>query len=184
MKKILSIALLCMLSISLHAQDNEAIKFLGIPVDGSKYEMIRKLKAKGFTYYYDSDYLSGEFNGEDVEIAILTNKNKVWRVAVCYSSHMDENQIIIRFNRLCEQFFQNKKYVALSGNWRDYLIPEDTNLYREIEINDNEFQAIYVLADAPYSNNVVWFSLNYLLGEYFIYIYYDNMNNQANGEDL
>ena len=50
MKKILSVMMLLLLSISIYAQQN-VTKFLGVPVDGSKAAMIQKLKEKGFTQY-------------------------------------------------------------------------------------------------------------------------------------
>ncbi|MBF1393317.1 MAG: hypothetical protein HXN28_12415, partial [Prevotella histicola] len=61
MKKILSVLMLLLLSISIYAQQN-VTKFLGIPVDGSKAAMIQKLKAKGFTYNTITDRLEGAFN--------------------------------------------------------------------------------------------------------------------------
>ena len=61
MKKILSVLMLLLLSISIYAQQN-VTKFLGIPVDGSKAAMIQKLKAKGFTYNTIADCLEGVFN--------------------------------------------------------------------------------------------------------------------------
>lgn len=86
MKKLLSVALMCLCSLVLYAQ-KDVTTFLGIPVDGTKAEMIEKLKAKGFTSHpYDEDALRGEFNGEDVRISVVTNNNKVYRVAV-----FDEN---------------------------------------------------------------------------------------------
>ena len=47
MKKILLAIILLLTSISSYAQ-SDITKFLGIPVDGSKSEMIRQLKDKGF----------------------------------------------------------------------------------------------------------------------------------------
>ena len=61
MKKILSVLMLLLLSISIYAQQN-VTKFLGIPVDGSKADMIQKLKEKGFTYNTTTDRLEGVFN--------------------------------------------------------------------------------------------------------------------------
>lgn len=46
MKNVLA-TLLLIFSVSLYAQ-KDVTQFLGIPVDGSKSEMIKKLKAKGF----------------------------------------------------------------------------------------------------------------------------------------
>ena len=48
MKKILSLAVLLAFSLAMYAQ-KDVTKFLGIPVDGTKSEMIKKLKEKGFT---------------------------------------------------------------------------------------------------------------------------------------
>ena len=48
MKKILSLAVLLVFSLAMYAQ-KDVTKFLGIPVDGTKSEMIKKLKEKGFT---------------------------------------------------------------------------------------------------------------------------------------
>ena len=62
MKKLLSLFVMPMLSIALHAQHN-VTKFLGIPVDGTKTSMIQKLKNKGFTYDVKRDRMLGEFNG-------------------------------------------------------------------------------------------------------------------------
>ena len=48
MKKLLSITMLLISSLFIYAQQ-DVTKFLGIPVDGSKSDMIQKLKAKGYT---------------------------------------------------------------------------------------------------------------------------------------
>ena len=63
MKKLiifLFVNFLSVFSIVLHAQE-DVTKFLGIPVDGSKSEMIQKLKAKGFTNTSsEKDILEGD----------------------------------------------------------------------------------------------------------------------------
>lgn len=106
MKRIL-LLLLLITSTSVFAQ-KEVTKFLGIPVDGYKTEMIQKLKAKGYTYNSTTDCLEGEFNGRDVEIAVVTNNNKVYRIFVADKYSVDESQIKIRFNNLCQQFSNNE----------------------------------------------------------------------------
>ncbi len=66
----------------MNAQE-DVTKFLGIPVDGTKSEMINKLLNKGFTRTkYDRDVLTGEFNGMNVNIMVQTINNKVWRIIV------------------------------------------------------------------------------------------------------
>ena len=126
-------------SIAVHAQ-NDVTQFLGIPVDGSKTEMIQKLKAKGFHINpHDKDVLEGEFNGKDVYIHIATNNDKVCRIMVSDINSVDERSIQIRFNNLCRQFEQNPKYISL-GN---YQIPDDENIDYEITVKNKRYEAIF-----------------------------------------
>ena len=68
MKKFILSLLLLMMTVSAFAQTDNTIKFLGIPVDGTKFEMEQKLRTeKGF--FYESNelrkagMLTGNFNG-------------------------------------------------------------------------------------------------------------------------
>ena len=71
--------------------------------------MIKKLKEKGFvSSEYDKEMLEGEFNGTDVYVHVVTNNNKVWRIAIEDVNVQDEYGIVLRFNRLCGQF-ENKQ---------------------------------------------------------------------------
>lgn len=70
--------------------------------------MIQKLKAKGFQYNSSGDYLTGEFNGRNVLLKVVTNNNKVYRIAVTDAKNSNETDIKIRFNTLCRQFKNNK----------------------------------------------------------------------------
>lgn len=73
MKSWFSIAMLLMFSITVHAQQ-DVTRFLGIPVDGSKSEMIHRLKEKGFQYNQSTGALRGEFNGLEVDIYVSDNQ--------------------------------------------------------------------------------------------------------------
>lgn len=108
----------------------DVTKFLGIPVDGSKSEMRRKLISKGFTpkTVFGEERLEGEFNGTDVYVMIGTNNNKVWRIAVVDQSSMDEKDIKNRFNRLVSQFKKNERYIDFR---KDFTIPEEENVIHE-----------------------------------------------------
>lgn len=128
-------------SIFVYAQQ-DVTKFLGIPVDGSKSEMIRKLKAKGYTSNpLDKDVLVGEFNGTDVNIHVVTNNNKVYRIMVCDVNNIDERAIQIRFNRLCEQFVNNSKYSSLP--LEEYMIPDDEDISYEITVHKKRYEAVF-----------------------------------------
>ena len=146
MKKILLLAMLLVFSFAVHAQ-KDVTKFLGIPIDGTKSEMIKKLKEKGFTEsVLGDDVLEGEFNGVDVYIYIGTNNNKVWRIAVADAYPRDETNIRIRFNKLCSQFERNKKYFEANINssaYIDYTIPDDEDISYEMKVNKKRYEALY-----------------------------------------
>ena len=128
-------------SLFIYAQQ-DVTKFLGIPVDGSKSEMIQKLKAKGYTSSpLDKDVLVGEFNGADVNIHVVTNNNKVYRIMICDVNNIDERAIQIRFNRLCEQFVNNSKYSSLP--LEEYMIPDDEDITYEITVHKKRYEAVF-----------------------------------------
>ena len=82
MKKILSIFVLLIASVALYAQ-SDVTKFLGIPVDGFKTDMIQKLKAKKvianinnceFTIFYGKRYnkFENQTVSSDLNFSIAT----------------------------------------------------------------------------------------------------------------
>lgn len=143
MKKILSFVILVILSSALRAQE-EVTRFLGIPVDGSKNAMIEKLKTKGFTSSpLDKNVLVGKFNGTDVNIHVVTNGDKVYRIAVFDVNSINEVDIKIRFNMLCRQFQSNKKYLPASLLSPDYTLSDDENIGYGISLKKKRYEADY-----------------------------------------
>lgn len=118
--------------------------FLGIPIDGTKSEMIAKLKKKGFVASSYSDRLQGEFNGEQVEVSVVTNGNKVWRIAVFDKAARSEQQIKVRYNELCNQFSNNKKYItSLINKDTSYVIPYDEDISYEMGLKEKTYEASF-----------------------------------------
>ena len=178
MKKLLLFILFVSIAMGTNAQNN--IQFLGIPVDGTKREMISKLEAKGYEYDSYNDCLVGEFNGTDVQISVQTINNRVWRIAVIDKSYRNETNIKIRFNNLFEQFSNNSKYVRLGGN----RVNENDDISYEITVNDKRYDASFGLVDTSI-NGLVWYTIaEVVYGKYTIAIFYENLNNAANGDDL
>ena len=139
MKKILLAIILLLCSISSYAQ-SDITKFLGIPVDGSKSEMIRQLKDKGFVSSdYYSDVLQGEFNGHLVNVYVVTNNNRVYRIMVGYQNTVTKAQIKRQFNNLCHQFESNENYISLE----DCTIPDNEDVSYEMTVNSKEYIASY-----------------------------------------
>ena len=95
-----SFLMFLMLGVYAFAQ-KDVTQFLGIPVDGTKTEMVQKLKAKGFKYNSTYDWLEGEFNGREVVLLIATNNNKVWRVAVRDNSGLSFKEQYFSFLANC-----------------------------------------------------------------------------------
>lgn len=231
MKKIFSTIVLLFASIVLFAQ-KDVTQFLGIPVDGYKYEMINKLKTKGFvSSSYDREILEGEFNGTDVNIHVVTNNNKVYRIMVADQNPIGETDIKIRFNKLCNQFENNSKYTSLE---EDQTIPYDEDISYEMLVHNKRYEAVFYQIPDPstidstklinefknlvlekytedelenptkeieedietmtalymldlvelYTKKTVWFIISESYGKYIIAMYYDNVYNQANGDDL
>ncbi len=148
--KNLLIFLLLFVSLATSAQ-KDVTKFLGIPVDGYKVEMKKKLIAKGFTYDAKNDMYKGEFNGRDVNVYVVTNNNKVWRIMICDKIPCGEGDIKIRFNNLCRQFSKNKKYISLLGENSDYTIPESEDISYKMLVDNKRYEASYLQLLEPSS---------------------------------
>lgn len=133
-------ALSLLFSMSVYAQ-KDVTQFLGIPVDGSKWEMIQKLKEKGFrSPTVGEDVLKGEFNGEEVYVHIVINNNKVYRIMLADVTNRGERNIRLRFNELCRQFANNPKYFSLRD---DQTIPEDEDISYEISAHEKRYEAVF-----------------------------------------
>ena len=232
MKKLLSfiIGILIMCS-TVFGQSESTLKFLGIPVDGSKSEMVKALKAKGFEYDSESGFLIGDFNGKKSQIAIAENHGKVYRVVIFNADTYDEGQIKVMFNNLIHQFENNDKYFYIFPN---NIIPEDEDIHYEILVNKKQYIAEFMynplygnnelrdrlineaveeseevikngkniefysnkdnydrlvssvagLKVIQMSNSSIWFTIFEHYGKYYIGLYYDNLLNAPNGEDL
>lgn len=140
MKKIATFLLSLIICVTTFAQ-KDVTKFLGFPVDGSKSEMIRNLKSKGFklTTVGDTEMLTGRFNGHNVQVYISTENGKVSRIMVCDENNIGETDIKIRFNRLCSQFKDNGKYLSIE----DFTIPDSEDISYEMDVHNKRYEAVF-----------------------------------------
>lgn len=53
----------------------------------------------------------------------------------------DETGIKIRFNELCRQFENNKKYKSMTD--KEQTIPDDEDLSYEMTVNNKRYEAVY-----------------------------------------
>ena len=180
MKRFLATFLFVLMTIAAIAQDSNTIKFLGIPVDGTKEEMISKLQAKGYKYHAYSDNLSGEFNGTDVIIYVQTVNNKVWRIGIVDAdADNEEANIKIRYNRLFEQLSNNGKYEVHAGS----TLGKEEDISYEITVLKKRYEAAFHLKDKSIHGRV-WYMIEEKYGKYSIIMFYENLDNEANGDDL
>ena len=142
MKKSLLLFLMVLISSFVFAQ--ETIKFLGIPVDGTKSDMIQKLEDKGYIYKQtNGGYLEGEFNGQDVHIFIHTNKNKVDRIMVASQRLCNESEIITEFNNLLYSFEKSDKYIASSLYGENTYIDRKEDISYEMSVHNKQYRAFF-----------------------------------------
>lgn len=154
-KKTIWFFIILIFPVSFYGQ-KDVTQFLDIPIDGYKPEMIQKLKSKGFTSNrIKEDFLNGEFNGTDVNIVIVTNNNKVWRVAVFDENYTDETNIKIRFNNLIKQFVNNNRYsIETDSTIAKYTISKSENISYEITVNKKRYEAVFYQKSLKYDSLV------------------------------
>lgn len=148
MKKIFSLLILFVCAFSLYAQ-KDVTTFLGIPVDGSYANMKRQIVAKGFKPMGtgENEYLKGTFNGKDVSVYIVTNRDKVCRIMVSENGRCSESQIKINFNRLVKEFENSGRYIAASFESQEILDSEDIDY--EMLVHSKSYDAAFMQAPDP-----------------------------------
>ena len=188
----LAFTLLMLLTLSLNAQ----VKFLGIPVDGRKSKMEFKLKQKGFKSVSGTNFLRGEFNGENVILQIETYKKKVNCISVMFGSYFGDPFILKtgygastvkdKFNDMVFMFDNNDKYLNIGfliGEQIDPKIDPDEDIEYQIAYNNKKYHAYYRQLDDEQSN-CVHFGIVGSNGDYYIVLKYENLDNSPKGEDF
>ena len=153
MTKNLIIALFTLISTISSAKNNNALKFLGIPIDGSEAQLIAQLKSKGFEKEYQmDDYVTGMFNGEEVSIFLSTNHGLVDRVKVVYPYCSERNDVRVKYNLLLSRFNRNAKYVCVNPRTE---VPATEDIYQQLRNNTKYYDAVY-FSLAPEINAEQW----------------------------
>ena len=140
MKRILLTFLTLLIAIISYSQ-NFPIKFMGIPVTGTRSDFIKSLQTKGFSTNSYTGKLHGQFNGIWVELSIHTNKDKVDRIIITNDKPFTEQDIKNQYNTLVDEFNNNKKYI--NPGETVYTIPEEENISYEIAAHNKRYEATY-----------------------------------------
>ena len=161
-------------SILTEVVDEDAIKFLGIPVDGSKEFVVGQLVEKGFKLSYD-ETLDGQFNGDPVKIYIHTYRDKVDRIIVEFNK-VPEMDLREQYNHLLSLLMKNEKYHPVSSY---SPLPEDEDCNYELFVHNKDYKAVF----SYIPDGEVWLTI-LDRGGYHVCLYYDNLRNRPHGEDL
>ncbi len=97
--------------------------------------------------------LEGEFNGANVFVNVITNGNKVCRIAVTDIASEDERSIQIRFNNLLRQFENNSKYLPISDNNQ---LSDSEDLSYEINVNKKRYEANFYQRPVTMADKEKW----------------------------
>ena len=161
--------------------DETALKFLGIPIDGSQEFVIAQLKEKGFEDHF-GDYLEGQFNGEPVRVYVHTYHDKVDRIIVDFD-HVPEMSLNEQYNQLLSLLKANVKYNPL-GSYSP--IPLEERCENEILLRNKDYRARFGCVSSDASESVDGEIILTILNRrgYRVSLYYDNLNNRPHGEDL
>lgn len=205
MKKVLFILFLMVASLTVDAQVN----FMGIPVDGTKRNMISKLEKKGFvqestTKEYedvqdellrlggkldeghirdnDEPYLmEGFFDGKHCYLIVYTYKGNVYQIGVFFKQTFKSKlSAFSEFNKYAD-ILKEKYYDGIHGYYSQLDFVEN-----DIPIN-GEFLNIFIISNNKnemcgcVSVEIVYPSEDF---EYHLCIKYLNGKNMPNGEDL
>lgn len=175
--------LMFLFSVPTFAQDC-VTKFMGIPVDGTKEEMVSALQKKGFKKV-DSDMLVGEFNGQESTVVIATNKGKVYCVAAAYLG-LDDIVVVRTFNNIFNMLKNNSRYSYIDGE----QISDGEDVEYKINVRNQLYEAYFnqigSCSDEVSSPNrlVRVFVSRAGYRRFSVSIGYYNMNNYPSGEDL
>ena len=67
------------------------------------------------------------------------------------ANYTDETAIRIRFNHLCQQFIENKKYIPPD---EEYMISNTEDISYEINVHNKRYQAVFYQKPESYYNDI------------------------------
>lgn len=180
MKRIFSITLTLMLAVSLQAQKS-VTTFLGIPVEGTKSEMVNKLKENGVLTESGSG-MSCTISGVPYIVKIMTNDNKVYRISLTEQVGTDDIcKAIAKYNELIEQFRNNEKeFTEYESN--DLIHECNSPKYRHYIHEGWCYAEFFQVCDPQLYSRKVSFKISDEYGDYRIVRCYDNIYNLPKGD--
>ncbi|MBR4590840.1 MAG: hypothetical protein IKO36_09320 [Bacteroidaceae bacterium] len=115
------------------------VSFMGIPVDGTKYDVEKALERKGFNYCDEG--MEGKIDGKPVFVAVFVNDaGKVYRIAVANMSPIrNQNVAKERYNALADMFANDNRYTVCQST----RIPQTTDIYKTLALRGNVCRSVF-----------------------------------------
>ena len=167
------------------APAQEVIDFMGIPIDGTKADVLAKLKEKGFRETDNPNTLEGMLDDIPVEAIVLENTRvNVYGIELRHEMGCDEAEAIERYNSLLLKFRNDPKY----NDGFSELIPEGEPIAQRLRSDTNVYTAYFTQAGSHGYVHVKLRKTNnwkdeerYQKAHFVIYIEYSNANNSPRG---
>ena len=190
MKRIILLVTMVVFSLAVYSQ-RDATKFLGIPMDITKGEMIQKLEAFGFSYRANSDYLRGWFNDEQVDVYIRSQNNRITEIRVVELKLRTQSDVLSRFDQLVSQFEKNDNYAFQWRKQNNVIIHSSGYSFNYKDKKATFYQKDKTIKSLPDANKKVWIEIGKrndisILPKpsYYIIFNYENLYNISYGYDL
>lgn len=187
MNRFLTFALSFVLT-AFSANAQSTVSFMGVPVDGTKYDVEQALLQRGFNLTEDGG-VEGKVNDEHLFVTTFSNDaGQVYRIAAANMYPIRNQKVAAaKYNELIGAFEDNPNYTAA----RVRTVDGDANLYKELALKGAVYKSFFYKADSKVGNaqptQLVGIWLIYCHDErrdkahnydgYYVSVHYDNLNN-------
>lgn len=175
MEKLISLILGMVISISLFAQQN-VVWFQDIPIDGTKREIRKELRARGYAYNRAGDYFKGIVDGQESKIILHSTRRMVDAIGVV--NNIEKSNLADAYNSKVEQFLNDEDYIFIAGGKINQKSIDDYRMVAYPEFYHTVFhQKCYIEGTVDVDmestkKNIVGISIGKLMDCYYLAVIY------------
>ncbi len=178
MKKIITTALMTSLLLTANAQKS-ITTFMGITVDGSVKEMRQQLLKNGFQEA-DKGIMKGQINGDGYFLFITADNEKVSQLALVEEKGTNDVRTIIdKYNRLIEEYRENKYYTEYEHN--NTIALESKNTCSNYIHSGWYYAEFFQVCEQQEYSRRISLRISDEFGDYRIITTFDNIYNMQKG---
>lgn len=161
------LGIVLLLSMDIVSLAQEPIKFVGIPIQGSEIEFNKQLLHNGFQKSDNGISFHGQFNGKDVQVSLLSEKNGIKKVCITYYVSVDVDTVIKEYNSLLRLYSMDRNFKAIVA----HKIENRKQFKQSIEYGNH----CYAEFKPRNCNGKVYFVVFPNAKDYVIALYYENL---------